>query len=88
MVWTFQLGLVSLALIYPGKITPNPQLISKGLIEISYTFLSEVILTVVIILIVHPKFTGSLLNRLYHVINPAYRGYWLVEDKLELIEKK
>ena len=75
MVWTFQLGLVSLALVFPG------------LIEICYTYLSEAVLTVVICLIVHPKFTGSFLTRLYHIMNPAYRGYWIVEDKLKLINK-
>lgn len=63
-VWLMQFALGIFCLLVPGTV------------EIAYPFLGEMHFLLLLILLIHPKFTAPLLTRLHFIFHPRWRGYW------------
>jgi len=51
-------------------------LLVPGTVEIAFMHLGEFHLLILLLLLIHPKFSAPLLTRLHFVFHPKWRGYW------------
>ena len=63
-------------------------LLVPGTVEIAYPFLGEFHLLVLLVLLIHPKFTAPLLTRLHFVFHPKWKGYWRSRDAVLAANEK